>query len=272
MLRNHFAKLLAFALLSVAGAGCTKHADGIPGPTGPAGQAGANGAAVKPSPITGYIDLVDPYNNPLTSAPGVTLSVKQGDSLVTTITDNTGKFSLGPLSPGTYSIDVKKNGFDSLKIFVQHSGGDEAKFIGGTKMFQTLTTKISSQTYYFQTDIYNNNTLYLTTNLAAPLPAGAFDKEFEFFFSHTAGFSSQNADYSWYSGQTSIGNQFTLQLLLVNLTQNAQNKFRSGDTVYVKTIEQHPFDSRSYYYDYSTDRYLSYPYVGDSAVTWFKMP
>lgn len=272
MLRNHFAKLLAFALLSATGAGCTKHADGIPGATGPAGQAGTNGIAVKPSPVTGYIDLVDPYNRPLPPAPGVTLSVKTGDSLVTAITDSTGKFSLGPLPPGTYSIDVKKNGFDSLKIFVQHSGGDEAKFIGGTTMFQSLTTKISSQTYYFQTDTYGDITLYLTTTLGSPIPAGAFEKDFQFDFSHTADFTSQSTDYGYISGQTSTGNQFTLQFLLINLTQNATNKFHSGDTVYVKTTEIHPFESRSWYYDYSTDRYISYPYPGDSAVTWFKMP
>jgi hypothetical protein len=271
MHRHHFAKLFVLSLW-VAASGCTKHAAGIPGSTGPAGQAGANGATVRPSPITGYIQLFDPFANPYPSSPGVTLAVKKGDSLLTSITDSSGKFSLGPLPPGNYDIQVTKPGFDSLKIFVQHSGGDEAKFIGETKLIQTLSTKITNQVYSFQQDAFGNASFVLTTTFTDPLITWPVQRQFEYFFSHTRDRPSQNADYIAGSGQTTSGNQYTLQLLMVNLTQYSSKPFHSGDTVYLKTIVEHPFIDPPTYYDYSADRYVIYPYPGDSATLWFKMP
>jgi len=271
MPRHHFVKLLVLTVL-VAASGCTKKADGIAGATGPAGQAGTNGTAVKSSPVTGFIELNDPFANPYPFSPSVTLSVLKGDSLLTVTTDSSGKFSLPPLPPGNYNIHVTKPGFDSLEIYVQHSGGDEAKFIGGTKMIQTLSTKITNQGYSFQTDTYGNSTLLLTTTFTDPLITWPVSREFLYCFSHTKGQPSQKSDYSYYSGQTTSGNQYILQFLMVNLTQNSPKPFHSGDTVYVETIVEHPFIDRDYYYDYTADRYVQYPYPGDSATTWFKMP
>lgn len=271
MHRNHFAKLFVLSLLVVAGAGCTKHAEGIPGATGPAGQAGANGASVKSSPITGYIDLLDPYGAPFSYSPGVTLSTLKGDSTVIATTDSTGKFSLPALPPGNYDIHVTKSGFDSLKIFVQHAGGDEAKFIGGKKMYQTISAKITSQTPSFHQDIFGNSNLYLTTTLSVSSPV-AVERACYYFFSHSSIITGQNSDYTIGSGLATNGNQFTFQFLLTNLTQYARRPFHTGDSVYVKTILSHPFEIMSYYYDYAADRYIQYPYLGDSATTWFRMP
>jgi hypothetical protein len=271
MHRYQFATFFVLTLLLTV-SGCTKHAEGIAGATGPTGQAGANGATVKSSPITGFIQLFDPYANPYPTSPGVTLSVLKGDSLLTTTTDSTGKFAFPPVPPGSYSIHVTKPGFDSLEIYVQHSGGDDAKFLGETNLIQTLTAKIINQTASFQLDQFGNPEVVLTISYTDPVITWPVQREFYFYFSHTPGRTSQNADYTIGSGYTTGGNQFSAQLLLTNLTQYSPKPFHSGDTVYLETIVEHNFINSPYYYDYSADRYISYPYPGDSATTWFKMP
>lgn len=267
MYRNPFPKILFLTLL-VAAAGCTKQADGITGPAGAAGQAGANGTGVKPSPITGYIDLLDQYGNPYLSSAGINLSVQKGDSLLKTTTDSTGKFGFPALPPGNYDIHVTKTGFDSLKIFVQHSGGDEAKFIGVTNLIQTLTTKITGQTAVLQ----GYSDLILTTTFSVDPGTGPVERDFFYYYSHSKNVTSRNFDFGSGSGQTVSSNQIVEDLALINLTQNATKTFHTGDSVYVKTIVYHPFQIENFYFDYTNNISVQYPYFGDSTVTSFKMP
>src|SRR5262249_45981952 len=154
------------------------------------GQAGANGATVKSSPITGYIDLFDQYNDPFPFAPGVTVSVLKGDSLLTATTDTNGKFSLPALPPGNYDVHVPKPGFDSLKVFVQNAGGDEGQFIGGTKMIQHASTKVTGFTNYILSSY-----LFLTTTISDPAANGSVDRAFNYYYSHSSYPTSQNYDY-----------------------------------------------------------------------------
>jgi hypothetical protein len=260
-------------LLVVTAERCTKHADGIPGATGAAGQAGSNGSAVKSSPITGFIALVDPFGSPYLYSPGVSISLQTGNTTLTATTDSTGKFSLPALSPGNYSLHVTKPGYDSLDIYVQHSGGDEAKFIGSTKLYQTLSTKITSLTISFYTDIYSGGAgINLNTTLAVPSNTPTTERDFYFYFSHFANPTSKSYDVQSGMGTTATGNQLTLPYLLANITDNSKYTFHSGDTVYLKMVEIHPFTSLTSYYDYTADRYISYPYPGDSTTTWFRMP
>ena len=272
MHRIHTLHLLLIAFLAGAGAGCTKQAVGLPGATGPAGQAGANGSAVKPSPITGYIDLFDQYANPYPSSAGATLSLRTTDTLVTATTDSTGNFSLGPVGPGNYEIKVTKPGFDSLEFYVQHSGGNEPKFVGAINMLQTLTWKITGQTVAFQSDGFGNSELVLTSTFTGPPMTAEGQRGFFFYFSHSSNVSSQNNAYALGSSYISGTNQMQFQFLLNNLTMYSRPNFSSGDSVYVKTIATHPTSALSYFYDYSTNLSYSYPYVGDSTVTSFILP
>ncbi|HVU95207.1 MAG TPA: carboxypeptidase-like regulatory domain-containing protein [Puia sp.] len=270
MHRNPFPKLLFLTLLLAVAAGCTKQAEGIPGATGAAGQAGANGIGVKSSAITGYIALLDPYGNPYPYSPNVAISVQKGDSFLRTTTDSTGKFSLPALPPGNYSIHVTKTGFDSLEIFVQHSGGDEAKFIGSTNLIQTLSTKITGQTLTVQ----GNTNLMITTSftLDPGASSGYHERDFFYYFSHSKTVSSRNFDYASGSGQGVIGNQLMESYPLINLTQNATKPFHTGDTVWLKSIIYHPFSIESYYFDYTNNIGVRYPFLGDSTLNWFQMP
>jgi hypothetical protein len=272
MPRNPITTLFILALLSVTFANCTKHADGISGATGPAGQAGANGTGIKPSPITGYIQLYDPNNNPYSFSPAVRISVLKGDSVLAVTTDSSGKFSLPPLPPGNYDLHVTKSGFDSLQIYVQHSAGDDAKFIGGTKMFQSLATKIISQSYSFQ-PYYNDNLLTVTTSFSDNLANGeTVYRDFNYYFSHSRNVTSQTSEYTSSSINLTNGNGVSWQFLLSNLSQYAVKPFHSGDSVYIKTVAAPYFLNQTYYYNYTANNYVQYPYLGDSTITSFKMP
>jgi hypothetical protein len=267
MSRTHLLKFLVLALLVVTETQCTKHADGTTGAIGPAGQAGANGVGIKPSPITGYIELYDEFYNPLPYSPGANLSVLKGDSLFTAITDSSGKFSLPALPPGNYSIHVTKAGFDSLEIFVQHSGGDEAKFIGSTSLVHSITAKITGQTATIQ----GLGLVLLTTTFSGPpLTIGA-QRNFWYYFSHSRNLTTQNNDAGF--GQSSVTgtNQYQNQFYLSNLSQSS-HPFHSGDSVYVEVVLDHTFQAEYYYYDYANNRSVRYPYLGDSAITSFVMP
>lgn len=254
--------LYILTLILVAASACTKHANGITGPAGAAGQSGSNGATIKPSPVTGYIQLIDEYLNPYPSSAGVTLSLLKKDSPVLATTDSTGNFTFPPLPPGSYDIHVTKPGFDSVKIFVVHSGGDEAKFIGSTRLFQSLTDRITSQTASITTDVFNDKLLILNTNFTGLPITTASQRWFNFYLSRSKNVTSVNYDFMGNPAHTTSGtNQFQLQLPLV------QAGYNTGDTVYIKTCAA-PL-TQTTWFDYLSNRSINYPYLGDSAVTSF---
>jgi hypothetical protein len=266
--------IIVLVFLSVSHIGCTKHADGLPGPAGPAGPAGANGGGntIKASPITGFIDLFDQYSVADSSSAGVTVSTLKGDSLVTAITDSSGKFSLPPLPPGNYDINIKRPGFDSLKVFIQHSGGDEAKFIGIVRMDASLATKITGETISAAKDVFNENILLANLSFNGPPSNLITQRYFNFYFSRSKDVSSGKYDALAQSFNTRTGtNQYQFQYVLDNIS-NAGFHYSTGDTVYVKTCVAPPANSLTTWFDYVTYRTVIYPYLGDSTVHYFVWP
>jgi len=268
MQRNHLIKFFFLALLAVANIHCTKQAGDITGPAGPAGQAGANGTNVKSSPVNGYIALFDQYNNPFPSSGGVNISVLNGDSLLKTTTDSTGKFAFPPLPSGAYSLHVTKPGFDSLEIFFRHSGGDEAKFLGSTEMVQTQSTKITSQSPVLLAYPPSGTSLNLTTYFSGPPLSISTQRSFYFYFSHSKDLTSLNYEYMTGTGGPTGNNQITDLIPLSSLSSSGKS-YNPGDTVYVKTFIAAPFDAQTTWFDYAANRSVPYPYYGDSTVTWF---
>jgi len=264
--------ILFLSVLSAGFLACTKHAIGTTGPQGPAGPAGANGDSVKPSPITGYIDLYDQYGYPDSSDAGVELWTIIGDSIETAATDSIGNFAFSPLPPGNYDIHITKPGYDSLKTFVQHSGGNEAKFIGAIRMDQHQVTKILSVTLSVQKDVFNNNILFATVDFDGPPSAGHQQRAFNFYFSKTPNVTSARYDVVSNGPNTNTGsNQYTLQYELGNLTATGIS-YATGDTVYMKTIVAPGGNALTSWFDYATYNTISYPYLGDSLSSTFTWP
>jgi hypothetical protein len=266
-------KLILFLFaLSIAYLACTKHATGITGPQGPAGPAGTNGDSINPSPITGYIDLYDQYGYSDSSDAGVELWTMKGDSLKTATTDSVGNFAFSPLPPGNYDIHITKPGYDSLKTFVQHSGGNEAKFIGAIRMDQHPVTKILSVTLSIQQDVFNNNVLFATVAFDGPLSVGHQTRDFNFYFSKSPNPTSAKYDVVSNSPNSSTdANLYTLQYELGNLTTSGIT-YAPGDTVYMKTIVAPSPNSVTSWFDYATYTTISYPYLGDSLASTFTWP
>jgi len=271
MHRKPLVRLFILTLLAFADSRCTKHADGITGPPGPAGQTGASGTGVKSSPVTGYINLYDQYDNPFTSSGGVTVTILKGDSLLATTTDSTGKFALPPLPPGNYDIHATKTGFDSLEIYFVHSGGDEAKFLGITRMFQSVTTKITNETITLTPNTTFGPAVNLTTSFTGPPMTQTTLRTFWFFMSHSKNPTTKNYEYGSGQSGSTYSNQQTTTIYLSNINSGGK-PYNSGDTVYVKTVVGGPIDGLSYWYDYPTDKSVLYPYYGDSTLTWFQYP
>ena len=264
--------ILFFFVLSAAYLACTKHATGITGPQGPAGPAGANGDSVKPSPITGFVDLYDQYGYPDSSNAGVELWTTKGDSIETATTDSIGNYAFSPLPPGNYDIHITKPGYDSLKTFVQHSGGNEAKFIGNIRMDQHPATKILSVSLSIQKDVFNDNVLFATVAFDGPPSAGHQERAFNFYFSKMPDVTSARYDVVTDGQHTNAGgNQYTLQYALGNLTATGIT-YAAGDTVYMKTIVAPVGNSLTSWFDYATYTTISYPYLGDSIASTFNWP
>jgi hypothetical protein len=264
--------ILLLIVLSAGYLACTKHATGITGPQGPTGPTGANGDSIKPSPITGFIDLYDQYGYPDSSNAGVELWTIKGDSVETATTDSVGNFAFSPLPPGNYDIHITKTGYDSLKTFVQHSGGNEAKFIGAIRMDQHPVTKITSVTLSIQQDVFNNNVLFATVAFDGPLSIGHQTRAFNFYFSKSPNPTSARYDVVSNSPNSATdANLYTLQYELGNLTTSGIT-YAPGDTVYMKTIVAPSPNSVTSWFDYATYTTISYPYLGDSLAGTFVWP
>jgi hypothetical protein len=272
LLRKYIHLLLLLpALLTLPG--CTKHADGIPGAVGPAGPAGSDGAGIKPSAITGFVALYDQYGFQGSSNAGVVISTLNKDTPVTATTDSLGKFSLPPLPPGNYDLHFNKTGYDSLKVFVQHSGGDEPKFIGDVRLEEHVTTHITSETFGFTPLLFFNDTILLV-NLTFNGPPSTFKTlhHFSFYFSHSKNVSSQNYDYMELgNNEATTTNTYQLQFIIENLTASGR-VYLPGDTVYLKTFVSPVPQSATTWFDYTTYKAIAYPYLGDSLVNYFVWP
>jgi len=267
-----------FVLLVLLGSfyGCTKKADGIVGPTGPAGANGADGKN-KASAITGYVNLFDQYGEPDSSNAGVNISAQSGDSVVSAVSDNTGKFVLPNLPIGSYDLHFKKNGFDSLKVYVVHSGGDEDKFIGIVRLNESLTTNITSEPFSFTNSVFPNDTnfvLQVYINFSGP-PATRFTRrDFNLYFSRSVSVGSHAYDVAVTtigSSETDNSNQYAISEYLGNFGSQGFH-YAKGDTVYVKTYAVPVGSTWTSWFDYATNQNINYPYFGDSTLNYFTWP
>lgn len=251
---------------------CTKHAVGISGPVGPTGPAGSNGESISPSAITGFIDLYNEYGYPDTSNIGVTLSTLKGDTLETAITDTIGHFSLGPLPPGNYDILIKKPGYDSFKVFAQHSAGNEPQFLDAIRMDASLTTKILSETVSIQQDVFGDKLFVANLSFNGPPSTYQTATNFNFYFSRSKELSTQNYDVmAPGDNEVTLTNNYEFQYDLTNITETGVN-YAAGDTIYVKTYVSPVPNSISSWFNYATYQTVSYPYLGDSVENYFLWP
>jgi hypothetical protein len=102
--------------------------------------------------------------------------------------------------------------------------------------------------------------------------SGYHERDFFYYFSHSKTVSRRNFDYSAGAGQGVIGNQLIENFPLINLTQNTAKPFHTGDTVWLKSFAYHPFSIESFYFDYTNNISVQYPFLGDSTLNWFQMP
>jgi hypothetical protein len=266
--------ILLFLFVVYTMASCTKKADGIIGPTGPPGPAGAS-SQVNPSAITGYVNLVDQYGIPYTDYSGATVTTLKGDTLISSNTDNTGKFELPALPPGNYDILFKKSGYDSLKVYVQHSAGNEDKFIGIVKINEHVATNILSEsTSLIQDAFYMYDSILsvqFIINFDGPAMTSTTRRDFAMYFSHSAQVSSSHADIFintlGYSTNTGT-NSYTFQYSLANFSARGIS-YLHNDTVYVKTYVIPVNGTATSWFDYISDQNIAYPYPGDSTLTYF---
>jgi len=271
MFIKKYIPFLILPVLVLLQTGCTKHADGIPGPAGQQGPPGPPGSA-KASAITGFILLYDEYGIARASSAGVTISTLKGDSLVKATTDSLGKFSLPPLPSGNYDLHITKPGYDSLKTFVQHSGGDEAKFIGDIHMSASLTSHVTNGAISISDFFFNDHILIMDVSFDGPPSTAWTLHHFNFYFS-----KSQQVGRRQYDGMAEGNNEATstntyqLQYILENLTAGGAT-YKKGDVVYIKTYVSPVPRVVTTWFDYATYRTIDYPYIGDSAVSSFVWP
>jgi len=256
-----------FCICCMLLSGCSKTAEGIPGPAGPDGKPGLSITESR-SAITGYVNLVSQFEIPQSVFDSVNVSTYMGDSLVKTVTDETGKFSLPGLKTGTYRILFQRNGYDSIAVNVVHSAGNEDKFIGIIQMDGSLTTHILHQTLTVRNDpfILGRQFLDMLTTIDGP----SLEISSRRYYSvHMYG-KNVSFDYMYYTG-TEGTNQFDSQIFYSSSDINSAH-FDPGDTVYVKTVLTPAYSLQTSWFDSNTYREVPYPYNGDSAVNYFIWP
>lgn len=250
--------------------GCTKKADGLPGPTGPAGNAGS-GANDSRSAITGFVRLTNQYSIPEQAYDGVQVSTKMGDSAIKVTTDQSGKFTLPALKSGTYRILFQKNGYDSIAENVVHSAGSQDKFIGIVEMDGSLTTHILDQTMQLLHSQFTPGVKYLelTTNVDGPPLTDYTRRYFAIYFSTTADVSDQHFIYQYNGSSNNEGtNQLIIQIYF-NGQMIGNTQMHAGDSVYVKTYFTPDPGMQTTWFDSNTYENIPYPYTGDSVVKSF---
>jgi hypothetical protein len=274
---NLLLKFVFFVLAAFLFASCTKTASGLAGANGQTGSAGANGSYTG-SAITGYVNLYDQYGVADSSNGSVGVFTQSGDSIVSSLTDSTGKFVLPNLVLGSYDLHFTKNGFDSLKVYVVHSGGNEDKFIGDIRMDQSLTTQITDETFSFvSTGIPNDTNLAMQVYISFDGPAQTqfTRRDFGMYFSRSAQVNSQNYDVVattlFSSANTNSPNQIPMEVFLENFIAQGFHPSK-GDSVYFKTYVLPVSGTATTWFNFSTNQTVSYPYLGDSTFNFFIWP
>jgi hypothetical protein len=255
--------LICCVLLS----GCSKTTEGIQGPAGPEGGPGQSITESR-SAITGYVTLVSQFEVPQSVFDSVNVSTFMGDSLVKTVTDKTGKFSLPDLKAGTYRILFQRNGYDSIAVNVIHSAGNEDKFIGIIQMDGSLTTHILDQTLTVRNDpfVIGRQFLDMITTIDGP----RLEISSRRYYSVYMYGKNVSFDYTYYTGSEGT-NQFESQIFYSSSDINSTH-FNPGDTVYVKTVLTPAYSLMTSWFDSKTYRDIDYPYNGDSTVNYFIWP
>jgi hypothetical protein len=259
--------LIIIALLSVSS--CTKTAEGTIGPAGAAGQDGLS-VSDQRSGIYGYVHLVNQYTVTDTTLDGVTVSTAMGDSVLSTSTDNTGKFFLPGLKSGTYRIMFKKNNYDSFGTNVIHTGGNVDQFTNIIQLDGTQTTQLTSQTVQLFLSPFDNVTKYvdMETSISGPPISGA-ERYMNVYFSSSRNLNAQNNMYGFNTyTHGEPGNQFETQIFFAGTDINSTH-FQPGDTVFMKSYIVPPYSMGTSWFDTNDYQTVTYPYVGDSLLNYF---
>jgi hypothetical protein len=272
--KNRLYITVSFVLLA-AGYSCSKKAEGTVGPMGQQGDPGTN-ATGTPSAITGYVRMTDQYGYPSSDYDSVKVLTTKGDSSISTMTDQSGKFALAALVPGTYAIRFKKNGYDSFVVNVSHSGGNSDKFIGIVQLNQSLTTKITNETLEM---IENPMAPYDTINILqvdvsfdGPPSLTSYLRYFDIYFARSSAVNNLNYDaVSSSNSSQSFNNDVPIEVPL-EILLSPDLKYKKGDTVYLKTYVVPVLSQRTSWFDTNTYQNISYPYKGDSIVKYFIWP
>ncbi len=256
---------------------CTKTAEGLTGPTGPQGPAGPN-AIDSPNAITGYVNLFDQYGIAEPSYAGLTVSTNASDSVVSSVTNSIGNFSLPKLILGNYDLLFKKVGFDSLMVHVINSGGDENKFIGIVVINEHVETSIISQNVSLVQGVFypydSILTLQLYINIDGPPLSSTTRRDFGFYFSRSNQVSMNHYDvYANTYGYSipSTNNTYPYSYDLVNFINYGLN-YQPGDTIFFKTYILPVSNTATTWFNYNTYKTVDYPYVGDSTLNYFIWP
>ncbi|HTQ66465.1 MAG TPA: carboxypeptidase-like regulatory domain-containing protein [Puia sp.] len=259
----------------IIGYSCTKQAEGTVGPMGLQGDPGAN-ATSSPSAITGFVRMTDQYGFPSSDYDSVKVLALKGDSLISVMTDASGKFSLPSLTAGTYAIRFKKNGYDSFVVNTDHSGGNSDKFIGIVQLNQSVTTKITNETLGMLDNPFEPydtiKILQVNVSFDGPPASTPYPRYFDIYFAKSSQVGNLNYDVVS-SGNTgfTFSNSLPIQFPLENfLSMNI--KYKKGDTVYLKTYVVPVLSQRTSWFDINTYQDISYPYKGDSILKYFIWP
>lgn len=262
------AALIILTVISVSS--CTKTAEGITGPAGPAGNDGQSITDMR-SGISGYVHLVNQFTVTVTTLDSVKVSTVMGDSVISVLTDKTGKFLLPALKSGTYRIMFKKNGYDSVGVNVDHSGGNEDQFIDIIQIDGTQTTHIISQNMQLLLSPFDNLTKYIDINtfLSDPPISTAAMRYMDVYFSSSRNLNKNDYLYMFNTYTHNEGaNQFESQIFFSGTDIN-NTRFQPGDTVFMKSYIVPPYSLYTSWFDTNTYQTMSYPYTGDSLSNYF---
>lgn len=266
--KRPFAVLLIFTLIFISS--CTKTAEGTQGPAGPAGADGMPATSIRTA-ITGYVSLVNQYAIADTILDSVNVSTRMGDSAISVLTDQTGKFVLPALKSGTYRIMFRRAGYDSFAVNVEHSAGNEDQFIDIIQIDGTQTTQILSQNMQFLISPFDTSSRYLDLNtiISGPLITTYTERFMNVYFSSSPSVSAHNFLYMGSANTHNEGtNQFNTQIYFAGSAVNNMH-FQVGDTVYMKSYIVPPYSLATSWFDTNTYQTIPYPYTGDSLSNYF---
>ncbi len=263
-----FAALTILTIISMYS--CTKTAEGTTGPAGPTGNAGQS-VTDNRSGISGFVLLVNQFTVTDTTLDSVRISTVMGDSVISVLSDKMGKFLLPGLKSGTYRLMFNKNGYDSIGINVNHSGGNEDQFIKIVQIDGTQTTQIISQNMQLLLSPFDNLTKYIDmhTFLSDPPITNATMRYMDVYFSSSRNLNKNDYLYLYNTYTHNEGaNQFESQIFFSGTNIN-NTRFHPGDTVFMKSYIVPPYSLYTSWFDTNSYQTISYPYTGDSLSNYF---